>query len=85
MSKVIELKNNYEERIGSLIFDENPQRLGVRRTAAGFVISFPVTVSIRRVKRDEDMPVFEGLGASFGPGLKPGRLLSWGASLSTGR
>jgi hypothetical protein len=66
MAKVIELKNNYEKRVGSLMFDEDHRRLSARRTAASFLISFPVIVSIRFVKRDDDVPVIDGLGEPSG-------------------
>jgi hypothetical protein len=70
MSEVIELKNNYQERVGSLTFDEDPRRLSVRHTAAGFVISFPVVVSIRYVKREDDTPVINRLDGTLSTGFE---------------
>ncbi len=70
MSKVIELKNNYEERIGALMFDDDPRRLNVHRTAAGFILSFPIVISIRCVKRDDDVPVINGLGGTLWDGFE---------------
>jgi hypothetical protein len=78
MSKVIELKNNHEERFGALMFDEDPRRLSARRTAAGFLISFPVSISIRFVKRDSDMPVLYGLGGSLWTGFESGQSVELG-------
>src|SRR2546430_143677 len=78
MSKVIEMRNNYDERIGTLMFDDDHSRLSVRRTASGFLISFPVAVSIRNVKRGADMPVISGLEGVLWAGFESGATVELG-------
>lgn len=78
MSEVIELRNNYQERIGTLTFVEDARRLSARRTAAGFLISFPVVISIRYVKRNDDVPVINGLGGTLLTGFESGTALELG-------
>lgn len=78
MAKLIELKNNYQERVGTLMFDDDPRRLSVSRRAGGVLISFPVIISIRCVKRDDDVPVISGLGGTLYTGFESGPSLELG-------
>lgn len=85
MAQPIEIRSYGDTYVGSVTFNESPQRLHAERTADGFRLQIPITISFKLVPRGEPMPFvgnFHGLiyaGEDQGPKIQVGemRMESW--------
>jgi hypothetical protein len=85
MAEAIEIRTVGDIRVGSVMFDESPQRLHAERTADGFRLQIPIKISFKMVPRGEPMPLlgnFHGIiyaGEDQGSKMQIGemRLESW--------
>ena len=65
-------------RVGTISFDDGPQRLHATRTASGFTLQLPAVIKLRAVKKDEPRPVVARLwGDIFAP-VQSGGLINVG-------
>jgi hypothetical protein len=46
MTTVVDIQGENRRRIGAISFDQSADRLTAQRTAAGFELAFPITVSL---------------------------------------
>lgn len=80
MAETIEIRSHGDTYIGSVTFNESPQRLYAERTADGFRLQLPITISFRRVPRGAPMPLlgnFHGIiyaGEESGPKIQIGEM-----------
>jgi hypothetical protein len=78
MAQEIEIRSYGDTYVGSVTFNESPQRLHAERTADGFRLQIPITISFKLVPRGEPMPVvgnFRGIiyaGEDSGPKIQVG-------------
>lgn len=63
MSRPIEIKNRYDEKVGDITFDDDPINLNVWRTAAGVKLSLPAKLSLVLVVKSDPMPLVSNLHA----------------------
>lgn len=57
MAETIEIRGVGDTYIGSVTFNEIPQRLQAERTADGFRLQLPITISFKRVPKGAPMPL----------------------------
>lgn len=80
MTQTIEVRSYGDTYVGSVTFNENPQRLYAERTADGFRLQFPITISLRSVPQGEPLPTvsnFRGViyaGEDSGPHIQVGEM-----------
>jgi hypothetical protein len=85
MAQPIEIRSYGDTYVGSVTFDESPQHLHAERTADGFRLQIPITISFKRVPRGGPMPLLGNFraiiyaGEDQGPKLQIGemRLEEW--------
>ena len=63
MSRPIEIKNQHDEKVGDVTFDDDPINLNVWRTAAGFTLSLPAKTNLVLDVRGDPMPLMSNLSA----------------------
>jgi hypothetical protein len=72
MAKDVEIEVG-GRRLGTIVFDEGPQRLNATRTASGFTLGIPATVRLTAVKKGDPRPVVARLwGEVLAPALAGG-------------
>jgi hypothetical protein len=59
----IEIKNNRGENVGFISFDKNPDQLAALRTAGGFKLTLPATISLKTVAKNQPIPLLSNLRA----------------------
>lgn len=80
MAQPIEIRNYGDNYVGSVTFDESPRRLHAERTADGFRLQLPTTISFKKVPKGEPLPLvgnFRGLiyaGEDSGPKIQVGEM-----------
>jgi hypothetical protein len=61
MSRSIEIKNNHDEKVGEIIFDDDPLNLNVWRTASGFRMSLPGKLMLVVLGQNDPVPLITNL------------------------
>lgn len=80
MAEPIEIRSYGDTYVGSVAFDESPQRLHAERTADGFRLQLPIKISFKMVQRGKPMPLlgnFHGIiyaGEDQGPKMQVGEM-----------
>lgn len=80
MPQTVEIRTYGDAYVGSVTFDESPQRLHAERTADGFRLQIPITISFKLVPKGEPMPLvgnFRGhiyAGEDSGPKIQIGEM-----------
>ncbi len=64
MTNVVEVRDESRTRIGAISFDPSPARLSVQRTAAGFELTFPVSIALEFKATSEPQPLVTDLSAT---------------------
>jgi len=57
MAETVEIRGNGDNRVGSVKFNESPQHLHAERTADGFRLQLPITITFKRVPKGEPIPL----------------------------
>lgn len=63
MTNVVDVQDESRRRIGAITFDQSPDRLIAQRTAAGFELAFPITVSLELRATSDPQPLVTDLSA----------------------
>lgn len=61
MTSVVDVQDESRRRIGAITFDQSPDRLIAQRTAAGFELAFPITVSLELRATSDPQPLVTDL------------------------
>jgi hypothetical protein len=61
MTKTIEIRNNAENLIGKISFDENSPNLSAVKTVSGFRLTLPAKVNLRNVKKPTPVPLISNI------------------------
>jgi hypothetical protein len=61
MSEPVAIKNNRNESVGFVSFDQNSEQMAAHRTASGFKVSFPAIVSLKAVAKNQPIPLLSNL------------------------
>jgi hypothetical protein len=63
MSRLIEIKNQHDEKVGDITFDDDPINLSVWRTAIGFKLFLPAKISLVIGCQNDPIPLISNLRA----------------------
>ena len=65
MSHPIEIRNQYDDKVGEITFDDDPINLNVRRIAAGVKLTLPAKLSLVLGVKSDPMPLVSNLHAQL--------------------
>ena len=65
MTNVVEVRDESRTQIGAITFDPSPEQLSARRTAGGFELTFPITVTLGFEAMSDPQPLVTDLSATI--------------------